>query len=223
MVQYASRVLQPLAFSLLLAFAFAGSSPAWEGRAIHIADGDTITVLFDGRNHVKVRLYGIDAPEKGQAFGDKAKAFTSGMVGNRVVEVTELARDRYGRVVALVEVGGRSVNLELLRAGLAWVYPAYCNAPYCNDWRGIEAESRGEGRGLWSHPAPVPPWDFRRTGDGTRRHAGEAPGAFRGNVQSRVFHAPACRHFLCVDCTRSFTTRAAALASGYSPCGLCRP
>jgi micrococcal nuclease len=223
MVRHAFRALKPLALSLLLALALAAQSSAWQGKAIHIADGDTITVLTGERDQIKVRLYGIDAPEKGQAFGDKAKAFSAGMVGNRMVEVTEIARDRYGRVVALVEIEGRLLNTELLRAGLSWVYDRYCDAPSCEHWRGLEAEARRQGLGLWANPNPIAPWEYRRNGSGARHQAGEVLGAFRGNVKSRVFHSPACRHFLCADCTRAFSTREEALASGYSPCGFCRP
>ena len=81
-----------------------------------IADGDTITVLNNGRGE-KIRLHGIDTPEKGQAFGNKAKAVTGSMLRGRVVEITPVTTDRYGRTVAQVHVDGQSLNESLVRNG----------------------------------------------------------------------------------------------------------
>ena len=98
---------------------------AWSGKVIGIANGDTITVLRD-KKHVRIRLYGIDCPERYQAFSKKAKQFTSDMVFGKVVEVEPVDEDRYGRTVALVSVFKRLVNEELVSAGFAWVYTYYC-------------------------------------------------------------------------------------------------
>ena len=120
----AHRILNPLRFLLLLpiiqilsilAFLLAPcSSFAWTGKVLGIADGDTITVLNNGRGE-KIRLHGIDTPEKGQAFGNKAKAVTGSMLRGRVVEITPMTTDRYGRTVALVYVDGQSLNEALVR------------------------------------------------------------------------------------------------------------
>ena len=93
---------------------------AWSGEVVGITDGDKITVL-NGKTlkDVKIRLYGIDTPERGQAFGKKAKQFTSGMVFGKVVEVHRMDTDRYGRTVALVSVDKQLLNKELVKAGLA--------------------------------------------------------------------------------------------------------
>lgn len=134
---------------------------AWSGKVVGVADGDTITALDNGRPE-KIRLYGIDRPEKGQAFGKKAKQFTSDMVFGKVVEVKRIGTDKYGRTVALVAVGVRLLNEELVKAGLAWVYDYYCSEPICETWKSFQLRAKLDKRGLWRDPGPVPPWEFRR-------------------------------------------------------------
>jgi len=134
---------------------------AWSGKVIGIADGDTITVLRDNEQ-VRIRLYGIDCPERYQAFSKKAKQSTSEMVFGKVVEVEPVDTDRYGRTVALVTVFQRLVNEELVNAGFAWVYTRYCDRPICERWKVLEYEAREAKRGLWADPNPIPPWEFRR-------------------------------------------------------------
>lgn len=93
-----------------------------------MADGDTITVLVN-RKQIRIRLHGIDAPERRQPFNDRAKRFLSEMVFERTVNVEEMDVDRYGRVVGIVRLwGGQNVNHELLKAGLAWWFVRYARA-----------------------------------------------------------------------------------------------
>jgi micrococcal nuclease len=134
---------------------------ACSGKVIGIADGDTITVLRD-KQQVRIRFYGIDCPEGGQAFSKKAKQFTSDKVFGKVVEVEPVDVDRYGRTVALVAVFRRLVNEELVNAGFAWVYTRYCDRPICERWKVLEQEAREANRGLWADPNPIPPWEFRK-------------------------------------------------------------
>ena len=102
---------------IILSFLLVPCSPfAWTGNVVGIADGDTITVIHNGRGE-KIRLHGIDTPEKGQAFGNKAKAVTGSMLRGRVVEITPVTTDRYGRTVAQVHVDGQSLNESLVRSG----------------------------------------------------------------------------------------------------------
>ena len=133
----------------------------WSGLVVGISDGDTITVLHEGKGE-KIRLYGIDTPEKGQAFGKKAKQFTSKMVYGKTVEVEAKDTDRYGRTVALINVGGQSVNEELIKNGYAWVYRKYCVESFCEDWLNFEIIARYGKIGLWSEPNPIPPWEYRK-------------------------------------------------------------
>jgi micrococcal nuclease len=135
---------------------------AWSGKVIGVADGDTITVLRD-KQPQKIRLYGIDCPEKRQPFGKRARQFTSELVFGKVVEVEAVAIDRYGRTVAFVRVENVLLNEELIKDGLAWVYRRYCRLPVRDDkWDGLELEARSGKRGLWGESNEIPPWEFGR-------------------------------------------------------------
>lgn len=128
------------------------------GKCVGVSDGDTISVMKAGRA-VKIRLEGIDCPELGQDFGTRAKQFTSGMVFGKDVEVKEYNLDRYGRIVARVYVQGEDVSLELIKAGLAWHFKKYSSDAALAK---AEVQARGQKKGLWSMPNPVPPWEYRR-------------------------------------------------------------
>jgi len=135
---------------------------AWSGKVIGVADGDTITVLHD-KHPEKIRLYGIDCPEKRQPFGNKAKQFTSKLVFGKVVEIEPVATDRYGRTVAFVRIENITVNEELIKQGFAWVYKRYCKLPVCNDrWDGLERKARSGKQGIWQDSNVIPPWEFRK-------------------------------------------------------------
>ncbi len=236
------RKIQPycrvIAIALLLLLrtlppAYAGTGEV-AGRCIGVSDGDTVTILVGGRPE-KVRLAGIDAPEKAQPFGARAKQYAASIVYGHEVLLERSGGDRYGRTVGRVRVGGRSLNEEMVRAGLAWHYRAYSN-----DARlaALEAEARLARRGLWADPAPGPPWAFRRERRSTasphgvqhqaRQTVGEgvamATGLlYRGNRESRVFHRPGCRSYDSPNCTVAFGSRAAAAVAGFRPCRNCRP
>ena len=165
------RIASFLYLALIFLLVLPCPSWAWSGKVIGVADGDTITVLRDQQPY-KIRLYGIDCPEKRQPFGKKAKQFTSDLVFGKVVEVEPVASDRYGRTVAFVRIENITVNEELIKQGLAWVYKRYCKLPVCNDkWDGLELEARLGKRGLWRDTNHIPPWEFRRQ---KRKHASRA-------------------------------------------------
>lgn len=128
------------------------------GRCVGVTDGDSIKVLVDG-SEVAIRLGGIDAPENGQDFGDRAKQKLSDLVYGREVTVLARSEDRYGRTVARILVGGRDASLELVRAGLAWHFTQYSNDQELSN---EEAQARARRVGLWSASNPVAPWEFRR-------------------------------------------------------------
>jgi endonuclease YncB( thermonuclease family) len=155
------RTVLFLSLLLILLIILPCHSLAWSGKVVGVADGDTITVLRD-KQQVRIRFYGIDCPEGGQAFSKKAKQFTSDKVFGKVVEVEPVDVDRYGRTVALVAVFRRLVNEELVNAGFAWVYTRYCDRPICERWKVLEQEAREANRGLWADPNPIPPWEFRK-------------------------------------------------------------
>jgi endonuclease YncB( thermonuclease family) len=137
-------------------FAFADFS----GKVVAVKDGDTIEVVKEGVA-VRVRLYGIDCPEKGQAFGQKAKQFVSGLAFGKTVKVIEKDLDRYRRTVGEVILeDGRSLNRELVRAGLAWWYRQYAKKDA--ELEKLESDARKAKVGLWFDADPVSPWDWRR-------------------------------------------------------------
>lgn len=151
-------------FLASIAFLFLFSLPAhsFPALCIGISDGDTITVLNDENQQIKIRLYGIDSPESGQPYGRKAKQNMSALVFGKDVEATPIGQKHYGRTVARVSVGGLDVCEEQLRAGYAWVFPRYCKLKICREWETIEAEARAARRGLWQDKAPIPPWEWRK-------------------------------------------------------------
>ncbi len=131
----------------------------FSGAVVGVSDGDTITVLHNGKGE-RIRLHGIDCPEKRQAFGNRAKQFTSTLVFGNTVTVQVLDRDRYGRTVGEVLLpDGRSLNRELVKAGFAWWYWRY--TPDDETLAQLEREARAGKRGLWADPHPVPPWEWR--------------------------------------------------------------
>lgn len=135
------------------------------GKVVKVADGDTVTVLTQDMRQVKIRLYGVDCPEKKQAYGQRARQYTAGAVFGQDVQVEVMSHDRYGRIVGIVwrnTADGQTVNAGLLSAGLAWVYPQFCKKPICQEWRGLEQVARQERMGLWADPHAVPPWQFRK-------------------------------------------------------------
>lgn len=130
------------------------------GKVVHIADGDTLTVLDADKVQHKIRLHGIDAPEKGQAFGTKAKEALAEKVHEKTVRVVWKDKDRYGRIVGDVHLGERNINVEMVSDGWAWWYRNY--APKSKALEVAEADARKEKRGLWHDKEQEPPWEYRK-------------------------------------------------------------
>lgn len=222
------QILQRTVKKALLLSAILLAIPAllfgFDGKVVGVSDGDTIKVLKAGEQ-VKVRLASIDCPEKGQPYGQKAKKFTADLVAGKIVKVWETDRDRYGRIVGFVFVGGVDVNRELLKAGYAWHYKKYSRDP---ELAKLEFQARADKRGLWAEPDPVPPWEWRRgkrsnMSTNTQKVSIQTDGPYHGNVNSRVFHRKGCRYYDCKNCTAVFQSREEALGAGFKPCGLCKP
>jgi micrococcal nuclease len=143
------------------------STPAYAYRAkvVGVADGDSLTVLVKGREK-EIRLYGIDAPEKKQAFGQKAKGEITALCAGKSVDIEEIDQDSYGRAVVWVMVNGRSVNEMMVASGYAWVYRAYCrDQQRCARLLQLEHSAREAKRGLWRYRDPLPPWEWRHQRD----------------------------------------------------------
>jgi|SRR3569623_1268456 len=148
-------VLWAWLLALLPAFATAATL---QGKVVHIADGDTLTVLVD-HEQMKVRLAEIDAPESHQDFGQRAKQALGNLVFSKEVSVDYEGKDRYGRTIGRVYLGDLDVNAEMVRTGYAWVYRQYAKD---QSLYALEDEARAARRGLWASDARVPPWDWRK-------------------------------------------------------------
>lgn len=209
---------------------------AWSGQCVGILDGDTISVMRDGKA-VKVRLYGIDSPERKQDFGQKARDFIGEHAFRKNVTVIPVDMDRYGRIVAQitidqdeaeyteiahVEVNGVNLSRALVTSGFAWVYDQYCSTPECDEWRALQNRAKQEKRGLWSRSDAIAPWEWRRR-QRRETYGAQAAARYHGNVYSLIFHRPSCMHFNCQSCIKIFDERNKAIQAGYRPCDICRP
>lgn len=222
-------------FALLCALTALAHAEVTEGKVIGVADGDTITVLDASKSQHRIRLQGIDAPESSQAFGARSKQHLSDLVFNKEVSVEWKKRDRYGRVLGKVLVGGRDACLAQVRAGMAWHYKYYQEEQSPEDRRlyaEAEREARAARRGLWAEPDPVPPWDFRRGGRSATRPApavirpqtDRAPDPGQGNPEARVwvntnsgvYHCPGTRWYGKTK-QGAFMTQREARAQGNRP------
>lgn len=133
---------------------------AWNGKVVGVTDGDTIKVLKDGKV-TKVRLYGVDSPEKKQPWGVKAKARASDLCFEKNVRVEPVTIDHYGRVVARVYLpDNRELGATLIAEGYAWWYREYAKKQYQLD--SLQNIARSRKLGLWSEKNPTPPWEWRK-------------------------------------------------------------
>ncbi len=136
-----------------------------QGKVVRVADADTLTILGSDNKRYKIRLQGIDAPEKKQNYGLLCKDKLSAQVLNRRVDVEAHKKDRYGRIVAKVISNGNDLALEMIRQGCGWHYKAYADEQGWWDRRqyaAAEKQARNQRLGLWRDARPEAPWDFRR-------------------------------------------------------------
>jgi endonuclease YncB( thermonuclease family) len=133
---------------------------ALTGQAVNITDGDTFTLRYSSLEEERVRLHGIDAPERNQPHGPAAGAELARLIEGREVRVELVDRDNYGRLVARVWIGDIDINLALVEAGHAWWYEYY--AQDRRDLELAEEAARRAQLGLWAQRNPVPPWEWRR-------------------------------------------------------------
>ena len=162
MAPFPVKIRAAAALAALWLLASCDEGKQFSGMVVSIADGDTVTVLHAGKPE-RVRLYGVDCPEKKQPFGTRARQLTGQLAFKKVVTVRVKDRDRYGRTVGEVVLpDGKVLNQELVRAGLAWWYRDYA----AGDARlaRLEQEARDAGRGVWSDAKPMPPWEYRKRG-----------------------------------------------------------
>lgn len=131
------------------------------GTITKIIDGDSL-LISTGEERIEIRLYGIDCPEYRQPYSRAAKKYIKNSVSGSRVRVQSYYRDTYDRKVSMVFFGDKVLNGELVEAGLAWVYPAYCRKPICDDWRRKEEMARRDKKGLWRDPDAIAPWRWKR-------------------------------------------------------------
>jgi micrococcal nuclease len=174
---------------------------AFTGPVIGIVDGDTIDVLHNGQSE-RIRLNGVDCPERGQAYGKKAKQFTADLIFGKEVSVNPLRKDRHGRTVAdVVLPNGINVAHELVKSGYAWWFKKY--APHDDTLAELEGKARADKRGLCADAHPVPPWEIRHPPSKKPIEAAAIAGTqmiepdstaiqIIGNRQSKIYQRPDC-------------------------------
>ncbi|MDK4689679.1 thermonuclease family protein [Kingella negevensis] len=149
-----NKLLATIVFSLIATPVF-----ALDCRVVGVSDGDTLTCVTAEQQRLKVRLNQIDAPEKGQDFGNAAKNKLSSLVYGKLVSLKTNGPDKYGRTIAEVFVNGLNANQEMVKTGYAWAYREYVKD---NTYITLESRAKSASIGLWSQPNPIYPSDFRR-------------------------------------------------------------
>lgn len=201
-----------------------------KGKVISVKDGDTIEILYQGQP-LKIRLYAIDAPEKDQDFGSKAKQFTSQLAFSKLVKADIKNKDMYGRSVAEVFLpNGKSLNQELLKNGYAWHYKEYNKKEKLSE---LENTARDKRLGLWAGKDPQAPWEFRKE----KKSGIKSPnkpiskmsdlksGMYVASLNSKKFHRNTCPYGKKIPKQNRvyFNSSASAKAQGYEPCDSCKP
>jgi ATP-dependent hsl protease ATP-binding subunit hslU len=130
---------------------------AYPAKVIKISDGDTITILTQQRKQIKVRFYGIDAPELKQPYGKKSKQFLANLIAGKVVEVEENGKDRYKRTIGTIYLNGADINAQMVANGYAWAY-----RKFSKKYTAQESQAKKQRLGLWRDKEPIPPWEWRR-------------------------------------------------------------
>lgn len=149
---------------VLLPVACADDLESSPGRVVRIVDGDTIVIEAEGARH-KVRLAGIDVPERNQPWGEAATRELRRQVAGQGVLVDWRKKDRWKRIIGIVRLGGEDMNLHLIERGLAWHFKRYADEQDPEDrkaYADAEKAAQGARRGLWSDPQPIAPWEWRK-------------------------------------------------------------
>ena len=153
--------MKKLLFLSLLLLSLSTFSAEIIGKVVGVSDGDTITVLDDmDKGTFRIRLDKIDAPEKKQAFGNKSKQFLSTLIFGKKVSICFKSIDNYGRVLGVVSLDGKEINLVMVQNGYAWHYSYYDKTPAYIE---AEKQARADKKGLWADPNPINPYQFRKS------------------------------------------------------------
>ncbi len=155
---------------IFLSFADKGEAETVYGMVKAVYDGDTVALVGRGTGRLKVRLYGIDAPETakpekpGQGYSSQARRVLMYKLLGKEVAAEIQDRDQYGRAVAVLRAGNRDINAEMVAEGHAWAYRRYLAGSYSSRYIALEEQARRQRRGLWRESNPQPPWEFRNSG-----------------------------------------------------------
>jgi endonuclease YncB( thermonuclease family) len=176
------KLLRRLAVTTVLAvgalLSFSVHAELLMGRIVGVSDGDTVTLLDANQRQYKIRLTGIDAPEKKMPFGQRSKEHLSDLIFSKDVQIETEKLDRYGRTLGKILFDRKDINLAMINAGLAWHYKKYQREQSATDrllYAHAEDQARQQRIGLWRDPSPTPPWEWRKGG---RTHDDLADAAF---------------------------------------------
>lgn len=161
-----TALLVSLLLLLLHSNALAGRTI--EGMVKAVYDGDTLLMVTRENSRLKIRLYGIDAPETakpeipGQPFGAAARRTLMYKIMGRKVQAEVIDTDQYKRTVAVIRYAGRDINMEMVKEGMAWAYRRYMESPYASEYANMENLAKSRHIGIWRDANPQPPWEFRK-------------------------------------------------------------
>jgi endonuclease YncB( thermonuclease family) len=159
------KTIKILFFFIALIFSAQLNAKEITGKVIKVVDGDTVYILTKEFKTVKTRLSFIDAPERSQAFGNKAKRYLTDLIANKNVKFISKKKDKYGREIGKIIYNGKDINLEMIYAGYAWHYKYYQKDQTPNErlrYTTAENFAKSYGTGLWKEKNAIPPWKWRK-------------------------------------------------------------
>jgi endonuclease YncB( thermonuclease family)/methylphosphotriester-DNA--protein-cysteine methyltransferase len=197
-----------------------------EGKVINVHDGDTVTVLDQRNRKYNIRLQGIDAPELKQAFGSVSQQNLSRLVLGKQVSIYWSKVDKYRRTVGTIMLDGHDMNIEQVKAGMAWHFKKYEEEQEPQDritYAAAEREARTAKLGLWENPTPTAPGDWRQGVKAKRWGPPPPAGTIIGTRNSKKYHRPDCAGYrdMAEKNRVFFSTVAEAEAAGYTRAGNC--
>lgn len=154
------KMQKTLLLFVLMFFSIVISAQSFQVKVVKISDGDTFTAINRDNLQLKFRIWGIDAPEKKQAFGTKSKEYLSSLIFSKTITIDVQKQDGWGRYLAYVYTPDKKdVSLEMIKAGMAWHFIEYDDS---EEYKKAELQARKSKKGLWSDPHHIAPWEFRK-------------------------------------------------------------
>lgn len=172
------KIFLVILLQLLMVTSSAHAERTIKGMVRAVYDGDTVLLTTREESRLKVRLYGIDAPETrkpdkaGQPYGDISRRTLMYKIMGRRVSAEIVDIDQYQRAVAVLRYEGRDINREMVAEGHAWAYRKYLEGAYASEYIDAENLARSRRLGLWRESNPQPPWAFRNWGTGKGKRPG---------------------------------------------------